>query len=131
WHLNRPCPHLSTTPGMRRRDLTTITTPGGYRGEPSLGKPATVATVSDPKTEVDPMIAALMMRFKRPVSNAELAALMGDYRGHRFPQGGSAQRRGHSFMSFGWAGVSYGACAPLTFQATSTAPYSPRARQTS
>ena len=68
---------MSTTPGMRRRDLTTTTSPGGYRGEPSLGKPATVATVSDPKTEVDPMIAALMMRFKRPVSNDELAAPMG------------------------------------------------------
>jgi hypothetical protein len=43
-------------------------------------KPVTVATVSEPETEVDPVIAALR-RVKRPLSNDELAAILGVTKG--------------------------------------------------
>ena len=46
----------------------------------SAVKPVRVATVSEPETEVDPVIAALM-RVKRPVTNDELAAILGVTKG--------------------------------------------------
>jgi hypothetical protein len=46
----------------------------------SVAKPVTVATVSEPETEVDPVIAALR-RVKRPVTNDELAAILGVTKG--------------------------------------------------
>lgn len=46
----------------------------------SVAKPVTVATVSEPETVADHVIAALM-RAKRPVTNDELAALLGVTKG--------------------------------------------------
>ena len=65
------CPELSTLGlGLGHKTVSSS----------SVAKPVMVATVSEPEIEVDPVIAALR-RVKRPVTNDELAAILGVTKG--------------------------------------------------